>query len=353
VGTPTAVRTSTHPSRRLVAGVAGAVLLVGCTGSDSNNQDVAPAAASGEVEALEEAFQQVIDDVLPSVVEIRTAMGLGSGVVYNDEGYIVTNAHVVGTEQQFQVLFSGSAGPLDATLVGTYPANDLAVVQVADGGDLPPATFGNSSDVRVGQLVLAMGNPLGLEATVTNGIVSATGRTVTEPPSESSPGATLPDAIQTSADINPGNSGGALVDMDGKVIGIPTLAAVQPQAGAAAPGIGFAIPSNQAKHIADQLIEDGVVTDSGRAALGVRVRTVVDQSGKPSGVGVADVEPGDAAEAAGIRPGDVIVAVDGKPTPTTEALGAVLAELQPGDKVPVTLLRGGSEMEVEVTLGEL
>ena len=109
MGTPTAVRTSTHASRRrLVAGVAGAVLLAGCTGSDSNNQDVAPAAASGEVEALEEAFQQVIDDVLPSVVEIRTTMGLGSGVVYNDEGYIVTNAHVVGTEQQFQVL-SGTA----------------------------------------------------------------------------------------------------------------------------------------------------------------------------------------------------------------------------------------------------
>jgi S1-C subfamily serine protease len=362
VGTSTAVRTPTHTTRRrLGAWTGGAILLAslalaGCTGSDSNsnsNSNTTSGAATGEAQALQATYQKVIGDVLPSVVEIRTSAGLGSGVVYDNRGSIVTNAHVVGTDQQFQVLSSGSAGSLDAKLVGTYPPNDLAVIQVAGGSDLPAATFGNSSDVRVGGLVLAMGNPLGLQATVTNGIVSATGRTVTEPVSAESPGATLPDVIQTSADINPGNSGGALVDMDGKVIGIPTLAAVQPEVGAAAPGIGFAIPSNQVKRIADQLVKDGVVTDSGRAALGVQVRTVVDQSGKPVGVGVVDVVPGDAAAAAGIRPGDVIVAVDGKPTPTSEALGAVLADLKPGDKVPVTLLRGGNQTEVEVTLGEL
>jgi putative serine protease PepD len=366
VGTSTAVHTSTHTTRRrLGAWLGGAVLfatlaLAGCTGSDSNSDSnsnsttkTTSADATGEAQALQATYQKVIDDVLPSVVEIRTSTGLGSGVVYDNRGYIVTNAHVVGTDQQFQVLASGSAGSLDAKLVGTYPPNDLAVIQVAGGSDLPAATFGNSSDVRVGAIVLAMGNPLGLEATVTNGIVSATGRTVTEPVSAESPGATLPDAIQTSAAINPGNSGGALVDMGGNVIGIPTLAAVQPQVSAAAPGIGFAIPSNQVKRIADQLVKDGVVTDSGRAALGVRVRSVVDQSGKPVGVGVVDVVTGGAAEAAGIRPGDVIVAVDGKPTPTSEALGAVLAELKPGDKVPVTVLRGGNQTEVKVTLSEL
>ena len=222
-----------------------------------------------------------------------------------------------------------------------------------DPGQLKPAQFGDSSKVDVGQIVLAMGNPLGLEATVTNGIVSATGRTVSEPAGPDSPGATIPDAIQTSADINPGNSGGALVDLRGHVIGIPTLAAVNPEVGAAAPGSGFAIPSSQAQRLADQLIKDGVVTDSGRGALGVRVRTVADQSGKPVGVGVVDVVPDGPAAAAGIQPGDVITSVDGNPTPTSQALGAVLAELKPGDTVTVVVERGGAEQELKVTLGEL
>jgi S1-C subfamily serine protease len=309
--------------------------------------------APADAVALETAYEQVIGQVLPSVVEIRSSTGLGSGVVYDDRGDIVTNAHVVGSDQQFEVLTSGSAGPLQAALVGSYPPNDLAVIRVTGADGLRPATFGNSSDVRVGQLVLAMGNPLGLEATVTNGIVSATGRTVSEPASAESPGATLPDAIQTSADINPGNSGGALVDLKGEVVGIPTLAAVSPQEGGAAPGIGFAIPSNQVKRIADQLVASGTVADSGRAALGVRVTTVVDRSGKPQGVGVVDVIPGGPAEAAGIRPGDVIVSVDGKKTPSPEALGAVLADLEPGQKVTVTVQRGGAEKDLEVTLGEL
>jgi putative serine protease PepD len=339
-----------------VAGVAllAALTLAGCTGPDTSSGQE-PGQESNAVEAgeqLENAYQQVIDAVLPSVVEIRSSSGVGSGVVYNDAGAIVTNAHVVGTEREFQVLASGSAEVLDATLVGSYPPNDLAVVRVT-GSDLSPATFADSSDVEVGQIVLAMGNPLGLEATVTNGIVSATGRTVSEPPSEASPGATLPDAIQTSADINPGNSGGALVDLRGEVVGIPTLAALQPRAGAPAPGIGFAIPSNQVTHLADQIVETGTVTDSGRAALDVRVRTVVDQSGEPIGVGVVDVVPGGAAAAAGIRPGDVILSVDGRSVATSEALGAVLAELKPGDRVPVTVLRGGDKQELEVTLGDL
>jgi putative serine protease PepD len=363
VGITNAVRPSRTFRRRWVTGplLGWAVLiaLAGCTGSGGGSDTAASssnssqAAASGGAASLEAAYQQVIDRVLPSVVEIRTSTGLGSGVVYDDKGDIVTNAHVVGTDHQFEVLVSGTAGPLPATLVGSYPANDLAVVHLTGDTQLKPASFGDSAKVRVGQLVLAMGNPLGLEATVTNGIVSATGRTVSEPTSAESPGATLPDAIQTSADINPGNSGGALVDLENEVIGIPTLAAVSPQAGGAAPGIGFAIPSNQVKRIADQLIATGTVTDSGRAALGVRVTTVVDQSGKPQGVGVVDVVAGGPAAAAGVQPGDVIVAVNGKETPTPEALGAVLADLKPGDKVPVTVNRSGAEQDLQVTLGEL
>jgi putative serine protease PepD len=192
-----------------------------------------------------------------------------------------------------------------------------------------------------------------LEATVTNGNISATGRTVTEPAADNSPGATLTDAIQTSAPINPGNSGGALVDLEGKVIGIPTLAAVVPEAGAPAPGIGFAINSNQVKRIADQIVATGTVTDSGRAALGVRVTTVLDNSGQPQGVGVVDVVPGGPADKAGIQPGDIIVAVNGEKTPTVEALGAVLAKLKPGQEVPVTVQRGGEKQDLQVILGEL
>jgi putative serine protease PepD len=362
VGTRRAASQSFRAVRRrwlpgLLVGWAVVIALAGCTsggGSDgaasssTSRQAVASGAAS-----LEAAYQQVIDQVLPSVVEIRTSTGLGSGVVYDDQGDIVTNAHVVGDNQQFEVLASGTAGSLPATLVGSYPPNDLAVIRVSGDHQLKPAAFADSSKVRVGQLVLAMGNPLGLEATVTNGIVSATGRTVSEPVTPESPGATLPDAIQTSADINPGNSGGALVDLTSEVVGIPTLAAVSPQEGGAAPGIGFAIPSNQVKRLADQIVATGTVTDSGRAALGVRITTVVDPSGKPVGVGVVDVVPGGPAEAAGIKPGDVIVAVDGKETPTPEALGAVLADLKPGDKVPVTINRGGAEQDLQVTLGEL
>lgn len=348
-------------SRSALVGVAllGGALLSGCTGSASSS----PAAASSSsqsgslsgAEAVQAAYEHVINEVLPSVVEIRNSQGLGSGVVYDDKGDIVTNAHVVGTDRQFQVLASGSAAPLKATLVGTFAPNDLAVVRVGQtqGVKLQPATFGDSSKVDEGEMVLAMGNPLGLAATVTNGIVSATGRTVTEPVSQDSPGATLPDVIQTSAAINPGNSGGALVDLQGRVIGIPTLAAVDSQQGGAAPGIGFAIPSNQVKRIADQLVASGTVTNSGRAALGVRVTTVVGQSGQPRGVGVVDVRSGGPAAAAGMRPGDIIVSVDGHDTPTTQALGAVLANLDPGKQVTVVVERGGSQQKLQVTLGQL
>lgn len=355
---PAGRRTSWRVRRVLpvLAALPAAALLAGCTGGSGTSTAASSSAAqapAGSAQSVQAAYEKVISQVLPSVVEIRSSTGLGSGVVFDDKGHIVTNAHVVGSDQQFQVLTSGSAGPMDATLVGSYPPNDLAVIKVADGAKLTPATFADSSKVQVGQIVLAMGNPLGLSSTVTNGIVSAIGRTVSEPSSGNSPGATLPDVLQTSASINPGNSGGALVDLQGQVVGIPTLAAVNPEAGGTAPGIGFAIPSNAVKRIAGQLADTGKVTNSGRAALGVQVTTVVDRSGQPQGVGVVDVASGGPAEAAGIKPGDVIVALDGKQTPSVQALSSVLAGLQPGQKVPVTIERNGSKQDVQVTLGQL
>ena len=333
-----------------------AALLAGCTGGGSNGTGAASGSATagrGAATGEQSAIETVIQHVLPSVVEIQSSSGLGSGVVYDTKGDIVTNAHVVGSDQQFRVLTSGSATPLPARLVGSYPPNDLAVVAVNGAQGLRPATFADSASATVGETVLAMGNPLGLNATVTDGIVSATGRTVTEPGENGAAGTTLTDMIQTSAAINPGNSGGALVDLAERVLGIPTLAAVSSQEGGAAAGIGFAIPSNQVKNIADQLIAQGTVTNSGRAALGVQVTTVVDQSGAPQGCGVVAITPGGPADTAGIKPGDLIVAVNGKRTPTTQELSAVLAGLKPGQTVPVTVSRGGGQQRLNVTLGQL
>ncbi len=311
--------------------------------------------STGQGTALQRAFVTVIKRLRPSVVEIRTSVGLGSGVVFDSSGDIVTNAHVVGNATAFQVLLSGSAKPRPARLVGKYAPDDLAVIKVADTKGLHPASFGDSAKLAVGDVVLAIGNPLGLASSVTEGIVSAVGRTVSEPSGQDSPGATLPDTIQTSAAINPGNSGGALVDLAGQVVGIPTLAATDQQlGGGAAPGIGFAISSDTAKLIARQLAKNGRVTNSGRAALGVQVSTVENDNGSPAGAGVVSVTKGGPAAKAGISAGAVITAVNGTNTPDAEALAQVLARLRPGQSAKVTLIRAdGSKTTVHVTLGQL
>jgi S1-C subfamily serine protease len=303
---------------------------------------------------LQQAFVSVSAKVLPSVVEIRTAEGLGSGIVYDDHGHIVTNHHVVGDATTFTVrLSNGHAYP--AKLTGDYAAGDLAVVQISGAKDLHPASFADSGGLKIGTIVLAVGNPLGLEGSVTEGIVSAVGRTMTEPPGPGSPGATLPNTIQTSAPINPGNSGGALVDLKGQVVGIPTLAATSSQEGGAAPGIGFAIPSNVVTDIADQIIKYGEVRNSHRAALGIQATTVYDQgTGSPAGVGIVEITRGGAADQAGLTAGVVIVSINGTQTPTTAALSQVLAELKPGDRAKVGVLtQDGRQRTVTVTLGEL
>ena len=299
------------------------------------------------------SYAGVVKKVLPSVVLIRTANGLGSGVVLDTKGNIVTNAHVAGDAEDFQVQLAGNTSPRSAKLVGTYPADDLAVIRVGNTSGLTPATFGDSDQAQAGDVVLAIGNPLGLSGSVTQGIVSATDRAVTEPSADGSAAATLPGAIQTSAPINPGNSGGALVSASGQVIGIPTLAAGSPQGGGQAQGIGFAIPSNLARDIATQLIETGHVTNSHRAAIGAEVSTVLGADGSPGGVGVVTVTGGGPADRAGLRAGDVITAAAGQQTPGTTALSQVLAAAQPGDKVAVTISRDGQDRTVQITLGQL
>jgi S1-C subfamily serine protease len=299
------------------------------------------------------SYAGVVRQVLPSVVLIRTSDGLGSGVVLDRSGNIVTNAHVAGDATKFQVQVAGDTAPRNARLVGTYPPDDLAVIRADDPSGLLPAKFGDSGQAQAGDVVLAIGNPLGLSGSVTQGIISATDRAVTEPATQGSAAATLPGAIQTSAPINPGNSGGALVSTSGQVIGIPTLAAASPQGGAQAQGIGFAIPSNLARDIATQIIDSGHVTNSHRAALGAEVATVLGADGAPGGVGVVSVTSGGAADRAGLRPGDVIKSAGQSPTPDTTALSQALAAARPGDTVTVTASRAGQDRTVQVTLGEL
>lgn len=330
----------------------------GALQSGTSTQPTVPALTSNNIEAVREA---AIAKVKPAVVLVSTQSGLGSGVVIDKRGYIVTNNHVVvggrgsGT---IQVTFSDGT-KVPAQVAGTDAADDLAVLKVTPPAHMTVATLGDSSRLKVGQEVLAIGNPLGITQTVTKGIVSALGRTVSESGSQTSAGTTIPNAIQTDAPINPGNSGGALIDLQGNVIGIPTLTAIDPEFNSPASGVGFAIPSNRVNFIVPQIIANGKVTHTGRAALGVRVATVdatmaqQDNLFVDHGLLVAEVVQGGPAEQAGIQAGDVIVQVNNKDVTDTSTLGDALVDKNPGDKVSVKLYRGNQQLTVTVTLGEL
>jgi S1-C subfamily serine protease len=340
--------------------IGGSGVAIGAAATDSSASGTTAAAtatatpgAATPISPGPASYATVVRQVLPSVVLIRTENGLGSGVVLDRSGNIVTNAHVAGNATKFQVQVAGDTAPRSARLVGSYLPDDLAVIRADNPAGLQPATFGDSDQVQAGDVVLAIGNPLGLSGSVTQGIISATDRAVTGPSEDGSPAATLPGAIQTSAPINPGNSGGALVSAAGRVVGIPTLAAGSPQGGGQAQGIGFAIPSNLARDIATQIIDTGHVTRSHRAAMGAEVATVLGADGTAGGVGVVAVTSGGGAERAGLRPGDVIKSVGSAQTPDATALTQALAAAKPGDQVTVTISRAGQDQDVQVTLGEL
>ncbi|WP_327161599.1 S1C family serine protease [Streptomyces zaomyceticus] len=335
-----------------------AVALVGCSSSGGDTptrERSTQAAAPLSANELQDDYRAVIKNVLPSVVQIDATESLGSGVIYDSKGHIVTNAHVVGRETSFKVTAATGGQPVTARLVSSYPEQDLAVIKLDSlPQNLKPAKFGDSATVDMGQIVLAMGSPLGLSGSVTQGIVSATGRMVSEGTTGGGTGATIADMVQTSAAINPGNSGGALVNLDSEVIGIPTLAASDPgMGGSSAPGIGFAIPASMVRTIADQIVKDGKVTDSGRAALDITGRTVLNDASEPAGVAVVDAPADGAAGRAGLKPGDVITRLDDTDITTITSLSEALASHRPGDKVTVTYVRGTTTEKAEVTLGEL
>ncbi|GAA1675442.1 hypothetical protein GCM10009830_22600 [Glycomyces endophyticus] len=288
-------------------------------------------------------YTDIVNKVSPSVVTIVTDSAEGSGVVYSDEGYIVTNNHVVDGAQTVEVRFSDGT-TADAQIIATDSTQDLAVIQVSGVDDLTPIAFGDSDSIQVGDAAVAIGSPLGLEGTVTTGIVSALDRSMTVAGEESQgfqqqSSSTLTGLIQTDAAINSGNSGGALVNGDGELIGINTAIATTDSGSI---GLGFAIPSNTVQSVVEQLIEGGSVE---QGYLGV---SVADTDG--NGAMVLSVEAGSPAETAGLQEGDIITAVDGNPVTSASEVVAAVQGTASGTEVAITYTRDGQEGSTSATL---
>jgi serine protease DegQ len=272
----------------------------------------------------------------------ETQLSLGSGVIVSREGYILTNDHVVEGVSDIRVTL-GDGRIVEGKIVGTDPDTDLAVVRVAAGG-LTPITFGQSEQMKVGDVVLAVGDPFSVGQTVTMGIVSAVGRELSANPFGS--------FIQTDAAINPGNSGGALVDINGNLIGINTL--IFSRSGGYQ-GIGFAIPVSLAKRVLEQIIETGSVT---RGWFGVDVADISPDLAESLGLKgtkgaiVGAIERGSPAEKSGLRLGDIIVAINGRTVPDTSTALNAIAEVPPGKSVPVKVIRRGQDLTLDVQVGK-
>jgi len=326
-------------------------------------ESAAPKSSDSPGLRLLEEIQTVITDLAesakPSVVNLiplsgpgrgrelpqeraPNASGSGSGVIIDPDGHIITNNHVIGDATEIEVRFSDKS-KLIAQVVGKDLDTDLAVLKVTADHPLPSAKFGDSSAVRVGQWVLAVGNPFGLDRTVTLGVVSGVGR-------ENINLSRYENFIQTDASINPGNSGGPLFNLRGEIIGINTAIINFAQ------GIGFAIPSNMAKQVIQQLLSQGRVT---RGWLGVGIQDVNSSLAqsfgleRPTGALVSTVESGGPAEKAGIKPGDVILSFNGKPIDSSSQLPPLVAQAKPGSKATVEVWRDGKKQTLNVVVTEL
>ncbi len=359
--------------RRTVALVVAAALLSGVTGGGLGaaavlHRDATTTATSSTVGSSSTgqvnpvslptgSIEKVAALVLPSVVSIQERStdgsgGTGSGFVLSADGLILTNNHVVaGAANGGQLNVSFQNGQTaTATIVGRDPSADLAVIRVKGATGLVPATLGRSANLHVGQTVVAVGSPLGLSGTVTSGIVSALDRPVRTGSSDAttSSDVSVLNAIQTDAAINPGNSGGPLVDLSGAVVGINSAiaslgAASGTQSGSI--GLGFSIPIDQAKRIADELIANGKAT---HAQLGISVGDATTGAGALLGT----VNPGGAAERAGLRSGDVVIKVGARQIENADALVATIRSSRPGDQVTLTYVRDGRTATTTVTLAE-
>ena len=307
------------------------------------------------LDAYSRAVTTVVDAVGPAVVSISAGrggaagegvepIGAGSGVLLTPDGYVLTNHHVVRDANRIHLTLTDGMH-LGAVAVGFDPPNDLALIR-ANGSGLPYALLGDSSGLRVGQLVIAIGNPLGFQSTVSTGVVSATGRAM-----RSLDGRLIENVIQHTAPLNPGNSGGPLVDSRGRVVGVNTAII------AAAQGIGFAVPSNMARHVVSQLLTSGKVR---RGYLGIAgrprplSRKVVRFFGlsRESGVEVVSLSSGGPAEAGGVLPGDVVVAMNGLPVESVDDLHRLLSEVDVGSLLRLEVLRGTERLALEIEAGE-
>ncbi len=312
--------------------------------SASSSHDTGEDTETEAMDAYSRVVMHVSDTLRPSVAHLRVGDGAGSGILFTPDGYLLTNHHVVEGRRSVDVRLTDGR-TVRGNVVGSDPWTDLALVQ-AEGNDFPSATLGDSAALRVGQLVVAIGSPLGFDATVTAGVVSALGRTM-----RSASGYLMDNIIQTDAALNPGNSGGALADSAGNVIGINT-AVIMP-----AQGICFAIPVNRAKDILPQLMRNGRVR---RGYLGLQGRTVpiarfVSRSFQlaESGVEVMDVERDSPADRAGLRQGDIVVFLAAEPVASIDDLHRLMTTLPAKKSVSVSLLRGEHLVEKRIVPAEL
>jgi serine protease DegQ len=289
-------------------------------------------------------FRRFFGDRLESGPQSRRASSLGSGVLVSPEGYILTNHHVIEAADEIEIALADGRKS-KAHVIGSDPETDLAVVKVNMQALPTPMTFGHSDKARVGDIVLAIGNPFGVGQTVTMGIISALGR--------SHLGInTFENFIQTDAAINPGNSGGALVDTAGNLIGVNT--AIVSRSGGSL-GIGFAITASVAKQVMEQIVQSGGVT---RGWIGVEVQDLTPELAESfkrpntNGALIAGVLKGGPADRAGIKPGDILVAVDGDPVVDSSSMLNLIAALPPGKTASITVIRNGSEKTVPINAGK-
>lgn len=307
------------------------------------------------LDAYSRAVTTVVEAVGPAVVSISVGresadgngmepMGAGSGILLTPDGYVLTNHHVVRETNRMRLTLTDGAR-LGAVPVGMDPPNDLAVVR-ADGSGLPYASLGDSAALKVGQLVIAIGNPFGFQSSVSTGVVSATGRGM-----RSIDRRLIENVIQHTAPLNPGNSGGPLVDSRGRVVGINTAII------AAAQGLGFAVPSNTARYVVSQILAHGRVR-RGYLGIGGRQRPLSRRMvryfelPRESGVEVVSLDPQGPAVSSGIRPGDIVVGMNGHPVESVDDLHRLLSEVEVGKPARIDVLRGTERTAVEVVIAE-
>ncbi len=349
----------------LAAGIVGGVLVMRTLGPNATPSLSTTVDGNETVTAEESSIASVAEKVGPSVVSIVTetrssssyfgsSQAAGTGIIVSKDGYVMTNNHVLESATSVSVVDSEGTLYEDVRIIGRDPLNDIAFLKIRADNEFTPAAIGNSSTIRTGQQVVAIGNALGQYSnTVTSGIISGTGRPITAA-TGSGDTESLTDLIQTDASINPGNSGGPLVNMAGQVIGINTAIVED------ANGIGFAIPVNATKGILAGVLETGKVT---RAYLGVNYITITPDVAREYELDVNNgayvhasgsanpVQPNSPAAQAGLRDGDIITKINDDTIGTDGSLSSVLGEYRPGDKLTITYLRDGKEQTTTVTLG--